>query len=84
MYCICVLCLNCDCYYMSSVMTHVPATIYVPTVPPHSPHARGEGGGGEWERGRGGEGGDRLGWGHIQIRYKAQKNYTKPNQTIQR
>ena len=33
----------------------------------------------------GGEGGgDRLGWGHVRILYKAPKDYTKPHKTIQR
>ena len=34
-------------------------------------------------RRRGARGGDRLGWGHIRILYKAPKDYTKPQQTIQ-
>ena len=28
--------------------------------------------------------GDRLGWGHIKILYKAPEEYTKPKKTIQR
>jgi len=31
----------------------------------------------------GGEVGDRLGWGHIRILYKAPEDFTKPRQTIQ-
>ena len=31
----------------------------------------------------GGGGGDRLGWGHIRILYKAPEDYTKPQLTIQ-